>query len=58
MPVSACGQTGNGSGSQATFRVNNTSEMKSAFQAIGKKATEGLVIGIREEYSLDTFSSR
>ena len=48
-----------GAGSQATFRVNNNSEMKSAFQAIGKKATEGVVIEEfiqGEEYSLDTFS--
>ena len=48
-----------GAGSQATFRVNNNSEMQSAFQAIGKKAAEGVVIEEfiqGEEYSLDTFS--
>ncbi|MEP6794368.1 MAG: ATP-grasp domain-containing protein [Saprospiraceae bacterium] len=48
-----------GAGSQTTFRVNNDSEMQSAFQAIGQKSAEGVVIEefiLGEEFSLDTFS--
>jgi len=48
-----------GAGSQTTFRVNNDSEMKAAFQTLGQKAGEGVVIEEfiqGEEYSLDTFS--
>ena len=48
-----------GAGSQTTFRVNNDDEMKSAFQSLGQKAGEGVVIEEfiqGEEYSLDSFS--
>ncbi|MGB3079540.1 MAG: ATP-grasp domain-containing protein [Saprospiraceae bacterium] len=48
-----------GAGSQTTFRVNNDSEMQSAFQSLGHKAAEGVVIEEfvqGEEFSLDTFS--
>jgi len=48
-----------GAGSQTTFRVNADSEMQAAFQALGQKAAEGVVIEEfiqGEEFSLDTFS--
>ncbi|MEP6645888.1 MAG: ATP-grasp domain-containing protein [Saprospiraceae bacterium] len=48
-----------GAGSQTTFRVNTDDEMRSAFEALGNKASEGVVVEEfiqGEEYSLDTFS--
>ncbi|MEO6132296.1 MAG: ATP-grasp domain-containing protein [Saprospiraceae bacterium] len=48
-----------GAGSQTTFRVGNNDEMHAAFQLLGQKAAEGVVIEEfiqGEEFSLDTFS--
>ena len=48
-----------GAGSQTTFRVNSDTEMQSAFQILGAKAEEGVVVEefiVGEEFSLDTFS--
>jgi hypothetical protein len=48
-----------GAGAQATYRVNNDLEMQTAFQSLGQRAGEGVVIEEfiqGEEYSLDAFS--
>jgi hypothetical protein len=48
-----------GAGSQTTFRVNNDNEMQNAFESIGQKTVEGVIIEEfiqGAEFSLDSFS--